>query len=112
MKLRIVEDLEGCGSQRWFRLEKLVKTAAESYNGQEQWELLESGSNLPILVDKAERLKLITDRFVVIKEYEHLEDFGSLTLVDEPLKVIEPAPKLSGQPSVTYTDHPDDDIPF
>lgn len=117
MKLRIVEDLEGCGKERWFRLEKLTLTAEESPDGLERWELIESGSNLANMTDKAERLKPIIERFVVIKEFNHeLKRPESLTLVDEP-PAIQPVPEPLSENRPGYCislppSYPDDDIPF
>lgn len=85
MNLRIVEDLEGCGTSRWFRLERQHVTTSE-------WVLVDSGSYLKPLEAKAEKLRNSTERFVVLQEFNP----------DPPPERVGAEP----QPLV------DDDIPF
>jgi hypothetical protein len=61
MKLRIVEDLEGCGSERWFILQKWESGS---------WMLVDSGFKIEALESKAAFLSQIDERYPVVKEFE------------------------------------------
>lgn len=86
MKLRIVEDPEGCGKSRWFKL--------ECWDGA-SWRYVESGVDIDPLEDKARRLMISGLEPIVVKEFN-----------DEPpeLTAATTQPVVNGDP--------EDDIPF
>jgi hypothetical protein len=90
MKIRIVEDLEGCGDKPWFRLERWTPSAIQYKSASSPtsfWEIIDSGPSLGVLEFKADiilvRWSLLKGpqiREIVLKEF----DSDPQSLVDDP----------------------------
>lgn len=83
MKLRIVEDLIGIGSQRWFKLERWEPRGST-------WYIIDSGFSLDKLTSRAETLRNQTDLELVLKEFDSDPPPES---VEQPLQPLIDKPK-------------------